>query len=193
MQGDVTVAWALCASPFHKGPRWLRSVYFYRHPRHKSGLQSYCTTCTKIHMRKENLSEATKVKRNEYSRRYKERKRREAGVPVRTLHNPRFDHAKLSAYLARYLVLTAADDRTRSLLNGKKLDQADNDFLRHMRLNALKGTGAKTSLRRVDTLASKYDLDLWEIEQAAGGYKRDIRTSRRRRSNNAGSSNSAHP
>lgn len=82
------VARALCGSPYHKGSRWLLAMEFYRHPKHKTGLQSYCKTCTRISMRAHNLSKSALEKRYEYSREYKASKRREAGVPVREVRNP---------------------------------------------------------------------------------------------------------
>jgi hypothetical protein len=134
-------------------------------------------------MRKSNLSKKTLDKRYEVSRVYKEHKRREAGIPPRKLVNPRFDSKKLANWLEQYLVKVEqknGNDKVgspRLHLNGKLLTKLDGDFIRHLR----NGQQVRVTLKRVDTLAIKYDLPLWELEEFASRYKTDIRTIRKHR------------
>jgi hypothetical protein len=134
-------------------------------------------------MRKENLSEDARIKRNEYSRKYKEKQRREAGVPVRKLTNPKFDPEKLYTWVDRVLVLAEVESdngkrkHNQLFLNGQRLDREDADFLRHAR----NGATERLTLERVDRLAVKYDLPLWELEEYASRYNLDRRTKRRRK------------
>jgi hypothetical protein len=171
----------LCVSPYHKGSRWLLACYFYRSKRASTGLQSYCQTCCKIALRAENTSDGLKLKRNEYHRKYREKQRRENNVPVRagTLKNPRFDTQKLYTYLKQWLseekVNEGKTSATRILLNGLPLNNTDQRYLLHLK----HGRNELTDLKRVDRLANKYDLPLWEMVEAAGRYKRDVRTARR--------------
>jgi hypothetical protein len=136
-------------------------------------------------MRSENLSEHVKKNRYEYSRLYKERQRREAGVPVRKLTNPKFDSRKLSAWLEKRITVEETKGKNgkpvfRSHLNGKQLTTQDADFIRHLRYDSQE----RVSLKRIDQLAVRYDLPLWELEEFASRYKLDIRTLRRRRNAN---------
>lgn len=163
----------------------MLAVFFYRNKRHRTGLQSYCTTCTKIQLRPENQSEKVKQYRRKYTREYKERKRREEGIPRRNLVTPYFKGPQLHAYLARFLTKrdvfsvanTAASEKA-WFLNGIPL--GDNDRRNLSRVKAAQ----RVSLKVADQWATKYHLQLWEMIEEAGCYKTDKRTKRRRRVSN---------
>jgi len=129
-----------------------------------------------------NLSDDVKFKRRDYMRRYKEQQRRAKGVPKRgaSLVNPRFDCKQLYEYIVQNWLTVEkvnANGTSRYLLNRIPASDSDLRFLR-----ALKSEQYETAeLKRVDKLATKYDLPLWELAEAAGRYKRDIRTARKTR------------
>lgn len=169
----------LCASPYHKGPRWMLSVFFYRHKRNKSGLQSHCATCVKIHMRPENQSEYVKEWRRNYNREYKERRRRAKGVQARQFLTPDFRAKQLVEYLDRYTTVQQTSDNNyrQTYLNGVPAETKDIRYITMLR----NGSVITASFDRVDEIAIRYDLPLWEMIDAAGRMKEDIRSVRRRR------------
>lgn len=159
---------SFCSSPYHKGPRWLLSVYFYRR---RDGLQNRCITCTKIAGRRANLSENTKRAQSEYSRQYKEKRRRAEGVPSRNLTNPKFRSKDLKKWLERYLTTVWVDEYTFvKHLNGLRMEKRDASWIDRL------GTYERVGFKRVDEIATRYDLPLWEMVEAAGCYRRDKRT-----------------
>lgn len=174
---------SFCVSPYHMGPRWLLSCYFYVN-RPRGRLQSYCSTCSKIAMRTENQSEHVKQYRRDYIRQYREKQRRSNGVPKRgtKLTNPRFDSKKLYAYLARWITEDERDGSTPHLrLNRVSISTSDERYLSSLR----SGVTQRAPLKRIDRLATKYDLPLWELADAAGCYKEDKRTASKRRAKKA--------
>lgn len=50
----------------------------------------------------------------------------------------------------------------------------ESDRRYYLRLKA--GEVERASLARIDELATRYDLPLWELAEAAGRYKRDVRS-----------------
>lgn len=129
-------------------------------------------------MRAENLSDHVKQYRNNYSREYKAKQRRAKGIPSRgpQLLDPKFDAEKLVAYLeARITRVEIKSRRTRTMplhLNGIQMHESDRRY--YLRLKA--GEVERASLARIDELATRYDLPLWELAEAAGRYKRDVRS-----------------
>jgi hypothetical protein len=158
----------------------MLSVYFYRNKRMKTGLQSYCEACVRIALRSENMTENTKRSRGKTSREYKARKRREAGIQGRHLVKPYFWSDRLIRHLDRFIVRekdsSGGSGSEIMRLNGKPLEPND---LR--RINAWRsGEQERVQIEAVDRIAQKYDLPLWEIEEAAATYKRDRRSKRKR-------------
>lgn len=172
-------SYSICVSPYHKGQRWLPCSYFYvSHTRNR--LQSYCITCGKISQRTKNLSESAKDYRRNYSRQIKEKQRRDKGIPSRgpQLLTPRYDSEKLYEYLQKWLTEAPTDDnRTRTLLNGIPLSQADARYLNRVKNRDHK----RLDPEPVDALATKYDLPYWELAEAAACYKKDTRSVKRDR------------
>lgn len=168
-----------CGSPYHKGPRWLLCVYFYRR---RDGLQSYCMTCTKIRMRPLNMTPEARAHHYERSRQYKAARRREAGIPVRKLKNPTLRYGAgrakrgernpgsmmypapvvlrwLDMYLNRYM--GEEDARPHWRVGLIKLEESDQRYINHIR----NGNINNVSLTRADEFAQRYDLPLWELDQ----------------------------
>jgi hypothetical protein len=161
----------LCGSPYHKGPRWLLSCYFYRNKRQTGGLQAYCMTCTKIAGRPENQSQRVKDYRREYNRRYKEDQRRAKGIQPRNLIVPKFRGARLAAYLGRFIVAPESNHPGAPFfLNGITLGDIDRRKITRMK------EGVRVELRTADYFATKYQLPLWEMIEEAGCYKKDKRS-----------------
>lgn len=129
-------------------------------------------------MRAENVSEKQLRKRHERNREYKAARRREAGVPVRNLHNPNgnygegralretglfLDRQKLLRYLDKYLTVETVKGAGggKKILNGKQLSETDARYIRNLRSGELE----RANYDRVDKLAAKYKLPMWEIER----------------------------
>lgn len=139
-------------------------------------------------MRAENLSDHVKEYRKNYTREYKAKQRRAKGIPARgpQLLNPKFDSKKLIDYLEQRIttVEIKVDKGSRKKtttsvlhLNGVQMEQADQRY--YLRLKH--GEVERASLARIDELATRYDLPLWELAEAAGRYKKDVRSKRPKR------------
>lgn len=130
------------------------------------------------------MTEHTKNRRREYTREYKERQRRANGTKPRAgkLITPYFRGDRLQTYLNRLITLQpkpvlnetnygAGTSQMESYLNGIRLEPNDSRYIRRLGTKRYE----RTDLRKVDALAIKYDLPLWEMQDAAGCYKRDKR------------------
>jgi hypothetical protein len=120
------------------------------------------------------MSDNAKLLKNEWSRQAKERKRREAGVPRRNLIMPWFYPDKLAAWLDSQIPPHDVNEPT--LLNGRAMTTTDDRWRRRLRDGTTKHT---VSLKKADEICTRYDLQFWEMVEAAGRYRVDRRTRHR--------------